>query len=414
MLPRNFFPTQKLHAMLNRVKVKVIQRVECTNKQGSAPLSLQCFVNSNRVVIPLQIGLELKYYDKNKEVVKSSHPLALQYNKIIRTAIERAATVQAEANSRNQFLDSQTFRNHFLNLISDYDFVAFCEKEINKRYYNKEIAKGTWEQQKSSIKKFREFKNSIPISMMNTSVLVDYEAFLRKRKNNSINTIGTAMKNIKTYINRLDIYEIEVKSPFKKYQIKTAQTQRSYLEVEELMKLVSAYVENRLQERLRGSLLFFLFSCFTSLRISDTASFKDELNRILQNDCIVLKPKKTINKNKQVIIPLHHLSRYFIKEIIKYSGKLKYDVNSELKMIAAYSGIDKNISFKTARHTFATVFLILGGKVEVLQQILCHSDISTTMIYVHIVDRSGKEQMANFDKLLDGTLIDKIKTDGTN
>ncbi|MCY7352030.1 MAG: tyrosine-type recombinase/integrase [Cytophagaceae bacterium] len=36
------------------------------------------------------------------------------------------------------------------------------------------------------------------------------------------------------------------------------------------------------------------------------------------------------------------------------------------------------------RHTFATMFLRKNGKVQVLQRLLGHGDIQTTMRYVHL------------------------------
>ena len=50
-----------------------------------------------------------------------------------------------------------------------------------------------------------------------------------------------------------------------------------------------------------------------------------------------------------------------------------------------------------ARHTFATSFLSLGGKVEVLQKIMGHSKLETTMVYVHILDDDMIDQVANMN-----------------
>ncbi|MCY7351161.1 MAG: tyrosine-type recombinase/integrase [Cytophagaceae bacterium] len=45
------------------------------------------------------------------------------------------------------------------------------------------------------------------------------------------------------------------------------------------------------------------------------------------------------------------------------------------------------------RHTFATMFLRKNGKVQVLQRLLGHGDIQTTMRYVHLVEGEIDEQM---------------------
>ena len=55
-----------------------------------------------------------------------------------------------------------------------------------------------------------------------------------------------------------------------------------------------------------------------------------------------------------------------------------------MKDIAIACGIRKNLTMHVARHTFATEYLRNGGHVHVLQQLMGHSKITTTMIYVHV------------------------------
>ena len=50
-----------------------------------------------------------------------------------------------------------------------------------------------------------------------------------------------------------------------------------------------------------------------------------------------------------------------------------------------------------ARHTFATLYLKVGGKIETLKETLGHSNIRETMIYVHL----SQDQMDNDISLLD-------------
>ena len=84
-----------------------------------------------------------------------------------------------------------------------------------------------------------------------------------------------------------------------------------------------------------------------------------------------------------------------------------------MKDIAIASGIRKNLTMHVARHTFATEYLRRGGHVHVLKELMGHSKINTTMIYVHVdsdmkrkgmramgapVSISSPEQRANFEK----------------
>jgi site-specific recombinase XerD len=72
--------------------------------------------------------------------------------------------------------------------------------------------------------------------------------------------------------------------------------------------------------------------------------------------------------------------------------------NQSLKRIAKKANIDKALTFHVARHTFATMFLELGGAIETLQQLLGHADLSTTQIYAHITNKRKHIEMENFNQ----------------
>lgn len=64
-------------------------------------------------------------------------------------------------------------------------------------------------------------------------------------------------------------------------------------------------------------------------------------------------------------------------------------------------GITKQISFHTARHTFATMMLSLGADIYTTSKLLGHSRISTTEIYAKIIDKKKDEAMNLIDKYFD-------------
>jgi integron integrase len=74
-------------------------------------------------------------------------------------------------------------------------------------------------------------------------------------------------------------------------------------------------------------------------------------------------------------------------------------VNKAIKAAARRAGLTKAVSAHTFRHSFATHLLQRGTDIRTIQALLGHKDVSTTMIYTHILQQGGQGVRSPLDDL---------------
>lgn len=172
---------------------------------------------------------------------------------------------------------------------------------------------------------------------------------------------------------------------------KQRKTERTYLTINELTRMISTPYGNDLMRKA------FLFACFTGLRNSDIRNLTWSM---IREDGIVMRQHKT---EEMVYIPLSENARKWLPERMGervFEGLVKLPtVDRDLKVWAQKAGIEKNISFHVSRHTFATLMLTYGADLYTVSKLLGHTNIATTQIYAKIVDAKKIEAVNLIPKI---------------
>ncbi|MES2808045.1 MAG: site-specific integrase [Bacteroidota bacterium] len=155
----------------------------------------------------------------------------------------------------------------------------------------------------------------------------------------------------------------------------------------------------------------FLFCCYTGLAYTDVYNLKDSdiTIGIDGEKWIITTRQKTNSFTRLPLLPaaLKILAKYENHSKCMSNGTVlpvltNQKMNSYLKEIADTCGIKKNLTFHTARHTFATTVTLTNGvPIETVSKMLGHKSLKQTQHYAKIVDVKISEDMKQLKKRLE-------------
>lgn len=384
----------------------VFNRKNQLNTQGKALIQIECYLNGKNKYFSTQIYIEPIYWNYKNRTIKTEYPNAIKLNKQI------AETMR---DFENYELDKINAGKHFnLGMLNDFlngneikTFTEFMELEIK----NNSIASATRKTHEMTLKRLKEFKKVVYFEDITYEFLHDFETFLRKinityknlpSKKLSQNTIFKYFKNLKSYVNlaiNKDLMNVQ-QYPFRKFKIKQMESRKIFLTPEEIDKMQDLVLtgENIKHQYIKD---LFMYSIYTGLRFSDVLSMqKRELVTIGGNTWLIKKMEKTDESVRIPIYtifngkPIEIINKYYrFDTVFCFEQITNQYANRTLKTLAGLAGIDKLITFHTARHTTATYLLYKGVSLTTVQKVLGHKKIATTQIYGHIMDNTIEKEL---------------------
>ncbi|MBW7954833.1 tyrosine-type recombinase/integrase [Candidatus Gracilibacteria bacterium] len=282
----------------------------------------------------------------------------------------------------------------------------------------------TIEQYNRHLLKFEDYLidiglKDIELKDFDIKIINDFRIFLHKnsKKSISIKTANAYMITLRSFFKYLEKQDIQSFSPTKIDLIKNEERKVEFLTNEELDRLVNSIGDENIKDLRDLAIIKTIYS--TGLRVSETISLNindidftqkqftirgkgRKLRIVFIGEDAIIQIKKYLNKRNDNFKPLFIRHNYDIKNIdILYDEKVRLTRNWLSDMVGKRgieAKITKKISAHTLRHSFATTLLGAGADLRSIQELLGHSNISTTQIYTHITNPKLKEIHNNIIK----------------
>jgi len=297
-----------------------------------------------------------------------------QYKRSLHTEVKREAEkiktqIEHELNTRKFFIakyspQAKKKLSDFLSEVTDY-------AKINK-------SPRTVEREKLVHNNFKEFCGEIYISEIDSRLIESYKQHLSLKKKFANSGINIELRLLSTAFSLAVKYEYLDKNPFKEIKkIPVPKTKPRFLSKDQA---------NLLLKKSKYTPLYHsvMVSLFSGARISEVAHLKWS-NVDLQNKIIKFEGKGS----RERCVPIPDNLVLYLKSLKKKNQFVTLTTKDIHRTTARFRYLADKLSmnefkFHDLRHTYASWLVQNNVSIKVIQELLGHQDIRTTLIYTHI------------------------------
>lgn len=397
----------------NTFKVLFYLRGNHVNKDGTSAIMIRISIDGEIEQLSSKLYVDPKVWDAKRGRANGRSAKILELNGRLQDIEVLLKEHYYDIQRRHGYVTAEMVRNAYMGITQREESLLKLYKqhlEDTKKLVGLSKADPTYRKYERMYRRVVEFMKKkynitdIPLREIKYQFIVDLEFFLRTEYKYSQNTTYKCMKFFKQVINKAIRAGLITVDPFNGYKISVQRVDRGFLSEDDLKKMMEKEFASKRLEQVRD---IFVFACFTGLAYIDLANLRvDNIQKMFDGRLwIVTHRQKT---NTKVTVPLLPPA---IKILKKYEGKYldgqllpiitNQKLNCYLKEIADICGIEKNLTFHLASHTFATTMTLgKGVPIESVSKMLGHTNIQTTQIYARISNEKISHDMENLAKNL--------------
>lgn len=351
-------------------------------------------------------------WDSKRQRVKGNNDKARLVNEYLDKVKEKLYRTEMELLDKGYILTAEVLRDAYLGkvdrlqkktLFSVYEeFLTDLKPAVGTNnsgdtYYN-------YERAFTLLKEFvskRYSRQDYQLHELNYSFIANFDTFLRSEYKHRQNTAVKILKCLKHVVNIAVTNGYLSTDPFRTYKTEREVVEKPFLTQEELEIIINKDFTIKRLERVRD---IFVFCCYTGLSYSDVKTLDESHFWTDESGRIWIK-KRRVKTGVLFRVPLLPIPKMILE---KYKGGDTLlpvlnlgSTDAYLKEIATLCGIDKNISFHTARFTFATTVTISNHvSLEVTAKMMGHTNTKMTSHYAKILDQYIAEEFVALESRL--------------
>lgn len=426
------------------VTVDVVLYTAYTSSDKKHPVRVRVTWNRLPKYWPLKINGEKVFLTSDEWELMNSGNKEMKKIRVAREDEKSRAreAIKTATNEGKKTFTFENFEKEFVHQDSKKGIIAIWEKNLNDILQENRI--GTFKAYRNALSAFKKFRNDSDVMPEDISVdlLKSFEAYLKKekevkgkgkdgevkrRKGAGKTSVAMYMRALKATLNiaisknpsLAEFYPFATKQSDKhKYKIKSGSGHKGEaLAVEDIRKLISSQPIERSPEW--EAKLYWLFSFY-----AQGMNFRDIFNLRYQNvswDAIRYVRKKTEGteaSEEQIEVPFSEPLKNIIvklgndnkqpasyvfpilegvKDLVKQDDIIRQKIKTTNKWLKELcKSIDiPPVTTYAARHSYASLLKESGESVEMIRELLGHSDVRTTEAYLKRFDLPKKQQVSD-------------------
>ncbi|MBP1638876.1 MAG: putative transposase [Bacteroidetes bacterium] len=380
-----------------------------TNSNGLLPIFFRVTVDGARIEFSTKRYAHPDKWSVEGNRMKGTSAEAKATNSYLDALKAKVYDYQQQLIREDELVNLENMRNKILGIDKrSYMLVPIFQQHNDeiKALIGKEYAPATLIRYETSLKHTVDFMkwkykvSDMDIRKIDHEFITGYEFYLKTVCNCCQNTTAKYIKNFGKIIRICLANGWIVKNPFINYKSKVVEVERAFLSQEEIETM---YNKTFITARLNQVKDIFLFSCFTGLAYADVKKLSRRNIGIGVDGerWIFINRTKTDTRSNIPLLPIAStiLEKYEDHPQVVNQDKLlpllsNQKMNGYLKEIADLCGINKELTFHIARHTFATTVTLSNGvPIESVSKMLGHKNIKTTQHYAKILDLKVSDDM---------------------